>query len=92
MAPSRFVKPPRVAASPAALECKVLSVQQLKNLEGEEVPRWLVLGQVVGMFIDEAYIKDGRFDTAAANPIARCGYTDYAEVKELFSIVRPPGG
>lgn len=92
MAPSRFVKPPRVAASPAALECKVLSLQQLKNLEGEEVPRWLVLGQVVGMFIDEAYIKDGRFDTAAANPIARCGYTDYAEVKELFSIVRPPGG
>ena len=92
MAPSRFVKPPRVAASPAALECKTLSVQQLRNLDGEEVPRWLVLGQVVGMFIDEAYIKDGRFDTAAANPIARCGYTDYAEVKELFSIVRPPGG
>lgn len=92
MAPSRFVKPPRVAASPAALECKTLSVQQLRNLDGEEVPRWLVLGQVVGMFIDEAYIKDGRFDTAAANPIARCGYTDYAEVKELFSIVRPPRG
>lgn len=91
MAPSRFVKPPRVAASPAALECKTLSVQQLRNLDGEEVPRWLVLGQVVGMFIDEAYIKDGRFDTAAANPIARCGYADYAEVKELFSIVRPPG-
>ncbi|WP_332682300.1 flavin reductase family protein [Bosea sp. (in: a-proteobacteria)] len=92
MAPSRFVKPPRVAASPAALECKLLSVQQLSDLEGQPVPRWMVLGQVVGVFIDEAYIRDGRFDTAAANPIARCGYSDYAEVAELFSITRPPGG
>lgn len=92
MAPSRFVKPPRVAASPAALECKLLSVQQLRDLDGQDVPRWMVLGQVVGVFIDEAYIRDGRFDTAAANPIARCGYADYAEVSELFSIARPPGG
>jgi flavin reductase (DIM6/NTAB) family NADH-FMN oxidoreductase RutF len=92
MAPSRFVKPPRVAASPAALECKLLSVQQLRDLDGQEVPRWMVLGHVVGVFIDEAYIRDGRFDTAGANPIARCGYADYAEVTELFSIARPPGG
>ena len=92
MAPSRFVRPPRVAASPAALECKLLSVQQLRDLDGQDVPRWMVLGQVVGVFIDEAYIRDGRFDTAAANPIARCGYADYAEVSELFSITRPPGG
>ena len=92
MAPSRFVKPPRVAASPAALECKLLSVQQLRDLDGQEVPRWMVLGQVVGVFIDEAYVRDGRFDTAGANPIARCGYADYAEVTELFSIARPPGG
>ncbi|WP_332690140.1 flavin reductase family protein [Bosea sp. (in: a-proteobacteria)] len=92
MAPSRFVKPPRVAASPAALECKLLSVQQLSDLDGQPVPRWMVLGQVVGVFIDEAYVRDGRFDTAAARPIARCGYSDYAEVTELFSITRPPGG
>jgi len=92
MAPSRFVKPPRVAASPAALECKLLSVQQLSDLDGQPVPRWMVLGQVVGIFIDEAYIRDGRFDTAAAHPIARCGYSDYAEVTSLFSITRPPGG
>lgn len=92
MAPSKFVKPPRVAASPAALECKLLSVQQLKDLDGNEVPRWMVLGQVVGVFIDDRYIVDGRFDTAGANPIARCGYADYAEVTSLFSIIRPPGG
>jgi flavin reductase (DIM6/NTAB) family NADH-FMN oxidoreductase RutF len=92
MAPSRFVKPPRVAASPAALECKLLSVQQLVDLDGQAIPRWLVLGQVVGIYIDDAFIRDGRFDTAGARPIARCGYNDYAEVDHLFSIVRPPGG
>lgn len=91
MAPSRFVKPPRVAASPAALECKLLSIQQLNDLEGKPVPRWMVLGQVVGIFMDDAYIRDGRFDTAGANPIARCGYADYAEVDSLFSIQRPTG-
>ena len=92
MAPSKFVKPPRVAASPAALECKLLSVQQLNDLDGKALPRWMVLGQVVGIYMDDACIRDGRFDTAAANPIARCGYADYAEVDKLFSIIRPPGG
>lgn len=92
MAPSQFVKPPRVAASPAALECKLLSVQQLVDLEGQAIPRWMVLGQVVGIYIDDAFIRDGRFDTAGARPIARCGYNDYAEVDRLFSIVRPAGG
>ena len=92
MAPSKFVKPPRVAGSPAALECKLLSVQQLNDLDGKALPRWIVLGQVVGIYMDDACIRDGRFDTAAANPIARCGYADYAEVDRLFSITRPPGG
>lgn len=92
MAPSKFVKPPRVAGCPAALECQLLSVQQLSDLDGKAVPRWMVLGQVVGIFMEEAHIRDGRFDTASAHPIARCGYADYAEVDHLFSITRPAGG
>ncbi|WP_439496899.1 flavin reductase family protein [Bosea sp. (in: a-proteobacteria)] len=92
MAESQFVKPPRVAGSPAALECKLLSIQQLSDLDGKPVPRWMVLGQVVGIFMDDRYVRDGRFDTAGAHPIARCGYADYAEVDHLFSITRPAGG
>jgi len=64
----------------------------LQDLDGNAVPRWMVLGQVVGTFVDDAFVKDGRFDTAGANPIARCGYADYAEVTSLFSIQRPAGG
>ncbi|MEN5080852.1 flavin reductase family protein [Bosea sp. TWI1241] len=92
MAPSRLVKPPRVAGSPAALECKLISLQQLRDLDGQELPRWMVIGQVVAAYLDEAFVRDGRFDTAAAGPVARCGYADYAAVTEMFSLTRPPGG
>jgi flavin reductase (DIM6/NTAB) family NADH-FMN oxidoreductase RutF len=89
-APCRLVRPPRVAAAPAALECKVLDIQQLKDLDERTLQGWLVLGQVVAVHIDTEYIRDGRFDTAGARPIARCGYRgDYAEVTELFEMIRP---
>jgi flavin reductase (DIM6/NTAB) family NADH-FMN oxidoreductase RutF len=48
-----------------------------------------VLGQVVGIHIDESCLENGRFMTAKAVPIARCGYHDYASVTSVFSMVRP---
>ena len=88
-APSRLVKPPRVAASPCALECKLLQVVALNDLSGASADSYLVLGQVVGVHIDDRFIKNGMLDTAAMQPIARCGYHDYAVVESVFSLVRP---
>lgn len=88
-APSVLVKPPRVAASPCALECRLIEVIQLKTVEGAPIDNFLVLGQVVGVHIDEAFIKEGRLDTAALAPLARCGYQDYAVADRLFPIARP---
>ena len=88
-APSRLIRPPRVAASPAALECKLLQIVALDNLEGQPVDRHVVFGQVVGVHIDERFIKNGRLDTAAMQPIARCGYSDYAVVDKVFAVARP---
>jgi len=88
-APARLVRPPRVAASPAALECRVATFMELADLEGRGVERYLVIGQVVGVHIDEAYLRAGRFDTAAAVPLARCGYQDYTAVDEIFEMLRP---
>jgi flavin reductase (DIM6/NTAB) family NADH-FMN oxidoreductase RutF len=89
-APSRLVRPPRVAAAPAALECRLLQIIRLHALDGAPTGDWLTLGQVVAVHIDPSYLKDGRFDTAAARPIARCGYQgDYAEVTSLFEMRRP---
>ena len=90
-APSRLVAPPRVASSPAALECKVTQVVKLKDLDGNEGARTLVIGQVVGIHIDERYVKDGRLDAAAMQPIARCGYDEYTVIDRVFSITRPEG-
>lgn len=89
MAPCRLVKAMRVAESPAALECKVLQAMELRDLNGTPIDRHLVIGQVVGVHIDGRYLKDGRFDTAAAQPLARCGYRDYAAVTEIFAMTRP---
>jgi flavin reductase (DIM6/NTAB) family NADH-FMN oxidoreductase RutF len=88
-APSRIVAAPRVAASPGVDECKVVSSMQLRDLNGGMVSGWLIIGQVVGVHIDDAYLRDGRFDTAAAQPLARCGYRDYAAVTDLFEALRP---
>ncbi len=88
-APCKLVKPPRVAASPASMECKTLSVQELVDIDGKPADTYLVIGQVIATHIDDAYIKNGRFDTAAAKPLARCGYRDYAGVESVFELMRP---
>jgi flavin reductase (DIM6/NTAB) family NADH-FMN oxidoreductase RutF len=88
-APSRLVRPPRVKASPCALECKLLQIVPLDDLNGRSVDTHVVFGQVVGVHIDERFIKNGLVDTAAMRPIARCGYHDYAVVEDTFSMTRP---
>ncbi|MBV8031064.1 MAG: flavin reductase family protein [Betaproteobacteria bacterium] len=91
-APSRLVKPPRVKASPAALECRVTQMVDLVDVDGCDTGRRLVLGRVVGLHVDERFLKDGRLDAAAMRPIARCGYDEYTVVERVFSMGRPAGG
>jgi len=88
-APSRFVKPPRVAASPCALECQLLQIVPISDIEGRSIDCHVVFGQVIGVHIDDQFIKDGLLDTAAMKPIARCGYHNYAVVESEFRLVRP---
>jgi len=88
-ASSRLVRPPRVAASPAAFECRVTEVVRLKDVDGSDSGRRLVLGRVVGIHIDERFVKAGRVDSAAMRPIARGGYDEYSMVERVFSMPRP---
>ncbi len=88
-APSRLVKPPRVAESPCALECRWLHTVSLQDLDGRPLDSHVVFGQVVGVHIDERFLKNGRLDTAAMKPLARCGYNDYAVADEVFEMIRP---
>lgn len=90
--PSAVVAPPRVLESPVNLECQLTQLIALRDLEGEEVGSWLVLGQVVAVHIDRHLLVDGVYDTAAARPILRAGGpADYAEVRPdaMFGMTRP---
>lgn len=91
MAECRLVAAPRVAESPAALECKVVEVIEIRSLGGGRSGAVLTLGEVVGFHIDETFLVDGRFDTARAHSLARCGYQDYAAVEAVFPMPRPKG-
>jgi flavin reductase (DIM6/NTAB) family NADH-FMN oxidoreductase RutF len=92
MAECRLVAAPRVAESPAALECKVVGVVEIASVRGGWSGSVLTLGEVVAFHIDDGFLVDGRFDTARAHPLARCGYQDYAAVESVFAMPRPKGG
>ncbi len=83
------IQTPFVAASPAALECVTLEVRQLSDRHGTLLERFLVIGEVVQTHIRDEYVKDGRFDTVGARPIARMGYADYATVTDAWQMDRP---
>ena len=90
MAPCNLVSPPRVAKSPAALECKAIEIKRLKDRHGTELNYWMVFGEVVGIHLDETFLKDGMIDMAAMRPLARCGYMDYVVADTVFQMERPP--
>jgi flavin reductase (DIM6/NTAB) family NADH-FMN oxidoreductase RutF len=87
-APSRFVKAPRVKESPAALECKLFQIVPLPDDNGD-AKQWAILGRVIGVYIDDRFVIDGRVDTAAMKPIARMGYSEYTTVETAWRMRRP---
>ncbi|AMP37658.1 flavin reductase family protein [Ralstonia solanacearum] len=94
LTPARCIEvaAPRVAQSPVSLECKVTQVQQLAGIDGVALNTWMVFGEVVAVHIDRALLRDGIYDTAAAQPILRAGGpADYFEVlpQGRFRMYRP---
>lgn len=82
--PSSVVAPPRVKGVPGALECKLWKII---DLPGEN--NIMTIGEVVGIYIDEAMLNEGIFDVTRYQPLSRLGYRDYAVVTEVFSLKRP---
>ena len=91
-APSRRIAAPRVAESPVSFECKLSQVLRLQGADGTPVDTWLVLGEVVGVHIARRLLKEGIYDTAAAEPILRAGGpADYFTItpEARFRMYRP---
>ena len=90
MAPSRNVKPPRVARSPIALECIYNKTVDLVPQSGKKSSSSLIIGEVVNVHIDDSVIVNGNIDMAQIRPLARLGYMDYTSVDNIFTMHRVP--
>jgi flavin reductase (DIM6/NTAB) family NADH-FMN oxidoreductase RutF len=89
MAPSRKVKPPRVARSPIALECVYSQTVRLTSSNGKTHGYEMVIGEVINVHIDDAVIVDGLIDMAGIRAIGRLGYRgDYTVVDNIFFMAR----
>jgi flavin reductase (DIM6/NTAB) family NADH-FMN oxidoreductase RutF len=84
----RMIAAPRIAESPACLECRLFKVIELPGDDGF-VENFATIGRVVGIHIDDRFIHDGRVDTTGMKPIARLGYSEYATVETSWRMRRP---
>ncbi len=86
----KLIDAPYVAEAHAALECRLTEIIQPKTLAGGNAASFMVFGQVVGIHLSDAVIRDGRVDMALLRPIARMGYRDYADGgTDVFELTRP---
>ena len=85
------MRPPRVRQSPAALECKYWKTVELPQHGETGKAHAVVFGLVVGIYIDERFIREGMVDTGAMRPLSRLGYREYSMVtpETVFAMGRP---
>jgi flavin reductase (DIM6/NTAB) family NADH-FMN oxidoreductase RutF len=86
-APSRVVRPPRVAESPVHLECRLIQEVLLPSTTAH--PLRAIFGEVVHIHIDDEVIVDGRVSIERLDPLARLGYQDYCRIGEIFEMPLP---
>lgn len=71
--PADLIAAPLVAGAAVAFECRLTQIVRLQTACGEAVDTWLTLGEVVKVHIDQAFLKEGIYDTAGPRPIMRGG-------------------
>jgi flavin reductase (DIM6/NTAB) family NADH-FMN oxidoreductase RutF len=84
---SKLVKPPSVASSPVNLECKLLKTLKLKSNSKRYTT--MIIGEVIGIYIKDNFVKKGRVDSIAMRYVARMGYSEYTTVSSKFKMKRP---
>ena len=85
--PSLKVRPPRLAESPAHLECRV---RQIVPIGKGPIAANLVIGEVVVIHVDDGVLDEsGRVDPRKLRTIARLGGDHYCRSTDLFEMERP---
>ena len=83
---SRLVKAPSVKDSPVNLECKLVKTIKLKS--NSKKISTMIIGEVIGIYINNKYIKNNRVDSVAMRYIARMGYSEYTTISSKFNLKR----
>lgn len=84
--PSVHIRPPRIAASPVAFECRMLSSVVTGPYQT------IVIGRVLAVHIDDRFILNperGHIDTPALNLVARSYGSTYVRSRDTFELDRP---
>jgi flavin reductase (DIM6/NTAB) family NADH-FMN oxidoreductase RutF len=84
--PSEAVQPPRVAESPAQMECKLLQVIYVGRTAGAGV---IVLGEVVRFHVRPELISDFRIDPAGLDAVGRMAGNTWVRTHDRIELSRP---
>jgi len=79
--PSARVRPPRVAESPYALECRCIELREVGNAI-------LVLGEVVHIAITEDAFEGDVLEATRLDPVARLGGSQWSSLGEIRDVPR----
>ncbi len=88
-APSKVVRPRRVAQSPVSFECKL---HQILDFNPDPEGGSLVIGEIVSIHMDERHLKEGRIDRDSLDLIGRMGGMQYTRTTQRFEMMRPKVG
>ena len=85
---SVLVKPPRVKEAPIHLECTLYQEIRLPCTLENSI-NTMIIGEVLGVHIEDEVLIDGMVDLSRIQPLARLGYLQYSAVENPFEMVRP---
>lgn len=86
-APSRLVRPFRVAESPVQLECRYVQTIRLPG-KSRVGTTDVIIGEAVAVHIKDEFITpEGKIDIEKIKPLARLGYCDYTVIERSFEML-----
>jgi flavin reductase (DIM6/NTAB) family NADH-FMN oxidoreductase RutF len=86
-APSKRIRPPRVAEAPVAFECTLL---QIVHVGAGPLAANVIFGRILAAHVrDDVLGPGGLPDARKLDLVGRMGGEDYATTRDTFSLKRP---
>ncbi len=85
---SILINCPRIKISPIQMECRLLKTIELPCNNKDEY-NGIIIGNVLGIHIDDNFIKEDKIDLKSIKLLSRLGYYDYSIVDKIFEMKRP---